>query len=192
MPLGLNFSRRPFKNYRPVNITVAVAGFLGILLFALNLRDYASFRDSAAGKRGEIQKLQRSAAKAEDSARRMRARVQSMRLKDLMTESTSLNTIVRERQFSWLLMLSRLERVLPNEVYITRLSPEIGPDGRAKLRLSCVGKGPDSIVKTLSALARDPQFSDATPNSETDPEKGAPEGFIFEIQVTYNPVEAAA
>jgi hypothetical protein len=186
----LNFARRPFKDYRPVNVTIGLASALGLLLLALNLRDFFAFRHRAAGTRAEITHLNSTAAQIEDSAAQTRTRLAALRLKDLQAESSRLNALLHEKSFSWMLLLSRLEKVLPDEVYITRLSPQIGPDGSARLGMNLVGKSPESIVKTLGALSKDPHFSNAVPQQESDPEKGAPEGFKFHLTVLYSPQDA--
>lgn len=191
MALRIDFSRRPFKNYRPVYLTTVLAGVLGILLLALNLRDFFEFRRSAAGTQAEIARLNGSAAQLEQGAAQTRQRLAALRLKALQEESLRLNALLRERQFSWMLLLARLERALPDEVFVTRVNPTVGTDGTVSLSLGCIGKNPESIIKTLSALARDSHFTHPMPLSEADPEKGSPEGFRFRLSVTYRPVESS-
>ncbi|MGH9440735.1 MAG: PilN domain-containing protein [Thermoanaerobaculia bacterium] len=189
MALNLNFARKPFRDSRPISVTLISATVLGAVLFALNVRDALHFRDSAAGTRAEILRLNEQAAAGEESAARTRSLISTSGLKELQTEGGALNSIVRERQFSWILLLSRLERVLPGEVYLTSLAPAVGPDGSATLTLSLVGKSEESIVKTLDAFAKDAHFRRPVPSSETDPEKGQPEGFQFHLTVRYFPQE---
>jgi len=185
MPLPLNFARRPFRDDRPIVLTVAASILFGAMLLALNVRDYYAFKRSSAGTHAEIERLNDTAAKTEELAARELAGLASVKLKDLQTESTLLNTLLKEREFSWSLLLTRLEHALPGDVYVTRLSPAVQPDGNAWLTLDFVGKGQDTIVRTLAALARDPYFRTPMPSSETDPEKGAPEGFEFHVTVQY-------
>jgi hypothetical protein len=54
-----------------------------------------------------------------------------------------------------------------------------------------VGKTEESIVKTLDAFAKNPHFRRPVPSSETDPEKGQPEGFQFHLTVRYLPQGAS-
>lgn len=183
----LNFARRPFRDYRAVDATITVAAVLGLLMFALNLRDFFAFRQGAASRRSEIQQLERMADDTEQRAASSRTIVASMRLRDLQVESLTLNALVKERRFDWMRLLSDLEHVVPEDVYVTRLSPNVLPDGSVTLHLSFVGRGPESIVHTLRALGKSTAFSNPVPQSETDPEKGAPEGFQFHIQVGYKP-----
>ena len=191
MTLQINFSRRPFKDYRPVYFTAALAAVLGLLLFALNLRDFFEFRSHAAGTRAEIARLNASAGQLEGGAAETRRKLAALQLKELQAESLRLNALLREREFSWMKMLERLERVLPGEVYVTRLSPQVGTDGTVLVGIAFVGKNPESIVKTLAALEADPHFTHALPQSESDPEKGDPEGFHFHLTVLYRPQESS-
>ena len=185
MAVSLNFAKRPFRNDRPIIATVGIAALLGLLLLALNVRDYYAFRKASAGSVAEIAKLNAEADRAEERAARERSGLANVRLKDLQIESLRLNTLLKERDFSWSLLLTRLEHAIPDEVYVTRLGPTVLPTGDANLTIDFVGRGPDSIVKTLAALAKDPYFREPVPASESDPEKGAPEGFTFHLSVRY-------
>jgi Tfp pilus assembly protein PilN len=191
MALSINFAQRPFRDYRPVNLAIVLSLLLGGVLFALNLRDFFSFRKEAAGTRASIEQLNHEASLAEEITQRERARVASLRLAEIRRQSETLNALFEERRFSWSLLLSHLEKALPGEVYLTSLAPAVHEDGSADLSLNCVGKTPDSIVKTIAALAKDPHFENAVPHSETDPEKGSPEGFRFTVSVRYRPQGAA-
>jgi hypothetical protein len=185
MAVSLNFAKRPFRNDRPIVATIGVAVLLGLVLLALNVRDYYAFKKASAGSVAEIAKLNAEADGAEDRAARERSGLANVRLKDLQIESLRLNTLLKERDFSWSLLLTRLEHAIPDEVYVTRLGPTVLPNGDANLTIDFVGRGPDSIVKTLGRLAKDPYFREPVPASESDPEKGAPEGFTFHLSVRY-------
>jgi hypothetical protein len=187
MAVRLNFARRPFRDSRPISITLIAATALGLALLALNVRDYIHFRDSAAGTRSEISRLNETAARTEEEAGRIRSHISTAGLKELQTAGGALNGLIKERQFSWTLLLSRLEGVLPGEVYVTSLAPSVASDGSASLALSFVGKSEESIVRTLDAFAKDPHFHHPTPSSESDPERGQPEGFQFHLTVQYFP-----
>ncbi|HWC66171.1 MAG TPA: hypothetical protein VG777_08810, partial [Thermoanaerobaculia bacterium] len=123
--------------------------------------------------------------RAEERAAKEKSGLAAVKLKELQVECVMLNTLLNERDFSWSLLLTRLEHALPDEVYVTRLSPSVLANGDANLTIDFVGRGPDSIVKTLAALAKDPYFREPVPASESDPEKGAPEGFTFHLAVRY-------
>jgi Tfp pilus assembly protein PilN len=108
----------------------------------------------------------------------------------LAAQSKGLLRIVGERRFSWTALLARLERVLPAEVRVTRLTPRFEENG-ITVSLGLVGKDADSVVRTIASLAHDPLFSVINLNSESTPEQGVPEGHAFEVDVRYSPSEPA-
>ena len=110
-------------------------------------------------------------------------------LSELSTESRGLLRLVDERQFSWTTFLSRLERVLPAEVRLSRLQPRFEDAGKIEISIALVGRGPESVVRTLAALARSPYFAAIELKSETRPDskQGVPEGYTFTVTTTYAP-----
>jgi len=94
---------------------------------------------------------------------------------------------VRERRFSWTQLLARLERTLPPEVRLARLIPRFEASDAVSLELAVVGRGPESVVRTVASLTRDPSFQAVDLRSETSPEAGIPEGYSFLLTIRYVP-----
>jgi hypothetical protein len=109
------------------------------------------------------------------------------KLSSLAEESAGLQTIVRERRFSWLVLLARLEKTLPPDVRLSRLSPHFDSPEAVALDLSVLGKTGDSVVHAIAALSKDPAFSDIELHGESSPDKGEPEGYTFSISMRYVP-----
>ena len=84
-------------------------------------------------------------------------------------------------------LLARLERVLPAEVRLARLSPRFDEKGEVTLDLSLVGPGNASVVRTVAALSRNPAFESVDLRTETSPEMGVPEGYSFQLAIRYRP-----
>src|SRR4030095_12573836 len=125
MSFGWNFARRPFRDERPVLISIAVMGLLALLFFAANLQLFVGFSRHVEGTRGAISGLEergRVAARASEESRRA---VQSYRLSQLADEASALQAIVQERRFSWLALLGRLEKTLPTDVRLSPLPPPL-------------------------------------------------------------------
>jgi len=95
--------------------------------------------------------------------------------------------IIGERRFSWTSLLTRLERTLPPEVRVTRLTPHFEETGETTMSIGLLGKNADSVVRTIAAFARDPAFESVALHSESTPEKGVPEGHSFEVTVRCRP-----
>jgi Tfp pilus assembly protein PilN len=187
--MNLNFARRPFRDYRPVYLLAGGALLAGVILFAVNATLYGEFRRTVADTREEIAWLEKRLARATQSGEEARSALRAYENSALAVESRGLLRLVSERQFSWMALLAQLERVLPAEVRLTRLQPSFQDPREIVVDIALVGRGPESVVRTLAALARSTHFTAMELKSETrsDAADGAPEGHSFVITTTYDP-----
>jgi len=186
----LNFARRPFRDERPVLLVAGVLLAAAAILLIANVRLYTAFQREVGGTNDQIANLETRRAAAQRESQQARDALNNYRVSSLAQESRGLLRLAEERRFSWTTLLARLERVLPPEVRVTRLTPHFDPNG-ATLGLSLVGKDSDSVVRTIAALARDPAFSLVDLKSEATPEQGVPEGHAFEVDTRYAAPEGA-
>jgi Tfp pilus assembly protein PilN len=185
--MHLNFARRPFRDYRPVYLAAGAALLAGGILFAVNASLYGEFRRDVADTRDEIAWLEGRQQRATAAAEEGRRALASYELSELADESRGLLGLVEERKFSWLTLLGRLERVLPPEVRLSRLQPKF-QEGQVLIDIALIGRGPESVVRTLAALARSPQFTAIELKSEARPDRaGVPEGYSFILSTAYDP-----
>lgn len=187
--MNLNFARRPFRDYRPVYLVAGAAILVGAILFAVNASLYGRFRADVADTREEIAWLQGRQSRAVAAAEQARRALASYELSDLAVESRGLLRLVEERRFSWTGFLARLERVLPPEVRLSRLQPKFQDTGEVFVDIALVGRGPESVVRTIAALSRSPSFATVELKTETRPEskEGVPEGHTFVLTTVYEP-----
>lgn len=190
--MNLNFARRPFRDYRPVYMVAGGALLAGVILFGVNASLYGEFRRDVADTREEIAWLEKRLARAAQAAEEARPALRAYETSALAVESRGLLRLVSERQFSWMALLARLERVLPPEVRLSRLEPAFEDSREIVVDIALVGRGPESVVRTLAALARSPLFAAVELKSEARSEAsgGMPEGHAFVISTIYDP-EAA-
>ena len=183
----LDFARRPFRDERPLLLGVLLALVLAALLLVVNVRLYRGFNREMEGTSRQIDFLDQRGARLAREADQMRAALNGFQIASLAAESQGLVRVVGERRFSWTGLLARLERTLPPEVRVARLTPKFENSGETSLDLALVGKNPESVVRTLAALSRDPAFTSIELKSETTPEQGVPEGYSFALIARYNP-----
>ncbi len=190
--MRLDFARRPFRDYRPVYLVAGGALLVGAILFGVNASLYGEFRRQVADTRAEIDWLEKRQQRAAAAAEEARNALRAYELSELAVESRELLRLVQERRFSWMTLLARLERVLPPEVRLSRLQPRFQEKGEILVDIALVGRGPESVVRTLAALSRSPHFKAVELKSESRPEakQGVPEGHSFVLTTVYEP-EAA-
>lgn len=187
MNAAFNFARRPFRDERPVFAVVVAALLAGLVFLAANASLYARFSRGVAGTRDAIRSLETRRDKANRAAEQARTALNGYRLSALADESTGLQTIVRERRFSWLVLLAQLERTLPSDVRLTRLNPHFSTSETVDVDLAVEGRSGDSVVRTLAALSKSPAFRRVDLREEATPERGVPEGYTFQVALSYLP-----
>ena len=187
----LDFARRPFSDERPL---WAVLGFFvvaGAVLAFANLRLYSSFHRDVSDIQADIQRLGQRSQQVEKESEEARAALLSYKLSSLAGESQSVLKLVAERRFSCTALLHRLEKTLPPDVRLARLLPQFDNRAEVGLQIGFVGRGPESVVRTIAALASDPAFRDVELRMEASAEHGVPEGYSFDLALVYAPDETA-
>lgn len=181
----LNFARRPFRDERPVYFAAAVGLLAATVLLFVNVRLYVDFQRQIGGTSAQIDYLEQRQARAAREADAALAALNNYKVSSLARESQGLLRLVGERRFSWTGLLARLERVLPPDVRVARMTPTIDRAGEAYLSLGLVGANAESVVRTIAVLSRDAAFDRVELRSESTPEQGVPEGHSFEVSLHY-------
>lgn len=185
-PLHLNLASRPYRDYRPFTLVVAVTAVIIFALAYVNVDTYLRYKTATRHTSADIERLQRLTADERRAADAATARLRSVDVKQLAAQTEFANARLAERAFSWSELLDRLEHVVPQEVRIESVSPSFDKGGLVHLTLACFGKSGDSMVATIENLNRDPQFAGAFPNAETKTDKE----YRFGISVDYRPTIA--
>lgn len=179
----LNFARRPFSNERPFLMAAGAAFVVSAILLVANVRQYADFHHRIGGTAEQITSLESRRDRAVKESGVSKAALDNYLASNLAQESKVLLRLIAERRFSWTTLLARLERTLPDDVRVTRLTPRFEPAG-TYLDCALVGKTSDAVVRTIRALSGDPLFDAVDISSETAPE-GTLEGYAFLLHLRY-------
>lgn len=182
--IHLNLAARPYRNYRPVYAVVGAAALATAILLGYNLQTAYRYFVETKETRAQIAAIEEETARERSMTEAMEKRIGAIDVGSLAEQSKFINTQIRQRAFPWSALMSRLEKVLPGDVRLTGLTPQIDDDGTVALSLSCIGRRPDSMVLTLDRLFADPAFKNPFPVSDSL----EPDGLRrFTISVTYLP-----
>jgi Tfp pilus assembly protein PilN len=181
-----NLATRPFLNTRPVWLVTAVAGAATLILIALNLHLFLvanrALVDETATRDALLAKHQR----LEAEVRRDVEALEKVPWRSLSRRVDATNLILHEHAFSWLGMLDDIERVMPYDLRLTRISPSVGVDG-AVLSLALIAHNRDAMLELLDNLVADPRFSEPTPSKESTPEDNSAAAYVMQLRVNYHP-----
>ncbi len=184
-----NLASRPHLNTRPVWVVTAVAASIALIFAAVNTRVWLESSRSLEEKIVRYEQLrvehQRLTAEVEEQAESLNR----VPWRSLAARVNAVNTVIREHEFSWIGLLDDIERVLPYEVRLTKISPKVDVDS-VSLSLMAIGRTREALLDFLDALIQDPSFSEPTPSSEITPEESG-FGYVFNLTVAHNPGEVA-
>lgn len=157
-----NLATRPFRNERlpAVLMTLALAGLLGLSVkHALVLRELLPGRTAAV--EGEVRALDRELQALRSEALSLpRPRPEAR----VLAEWQAIRGLVDQRAFSWALLLSRLEDVLPPGVKLASVAPTV-KDGRITVEVGAVGRTVGDGFGFMKVLEASADFEDVVPSS---------------------------
>lgn len=183
-----NLASRPFLNTRPVWLVTAVAGVLTIILVALNVLSYVQAGRTLAPQIETRDRLLVRERALVAGLSGLVAELEQVPWRSLGARIDATNLILREHNFSWLAMLDDLEEVMPYDVRLLQVSPDVGPAG-ASLHLRVVAKTREAMIEFLENLIADPAFSRPTPSTEVTPEQSESGSYQLVLSVRYHPSE---
>lgn len=186
-----NLARRPFLNARPVWVVTGTALAVALAMAAVNVRLYLVTNRELA-ERIELRDdlAARDAALREGVGEQVRA-LEQVPWGSLANRVRAANDVLREGAFSWLELLDDLERVMPYDVRVTRVSPRV-EDEAVTLQIEAVCKTRDDLLELLQRLIDDPRFSQPTPASEQSPGEGGEIYYSLRLSVLYHPDRGGA
>lgn len=182
--IHLNLAAKPYRDFRVPYAILAIAALAALVLMTYNVATAWRYLVDTKESRGEIAKLEAEIARERSTADTLERRIASIDVEALDEQARYINTQIRERAFSWSALMERLETLLPGDVRLTGLNPNVGDDGSVSLSLSCVSRRTDGLVVLLDRLYASPSFKNAFPSSDN----AQPDGMNrFVVQTTYIP-----
>jgi Tfp pilus assembly protein PilN len=187
--LHLNLAARPYRDRRPMTLTLVVLGAVTALLTFNNVQTAYEYFANTETTRERIAVLEAELNREQQALAASERELAAVDVRRLNTQIAFINDQIAERAFSWSRMLDHLEAVLPRDVRVTRLSPAVDKDGNFTLRLVCAARNERGLITLLDRMTADPHFSRAFPQVE-----GAMEGGLqqFTLQVDYHPGGSSA
>ena len=184
-----NLASRPHLNTRPVWLVIGAAAFLSLIFAVLNTQVWLK-----SNRELEEQILLLDQLKADNERLTLEVGRQAEDLnrvpwKSLAARVNAVNAVIQEHEFSWVGLLDDIERVLPYDVRLTKITPKVDGD-EVNLSLNAIGRTREALLDFFDTLIEDPSFSDPTPSSEMTPEESG-YGYVFQMTVVHHPGQAS-
>jgi type IV pilus assembly protein PilN len=123
MRLTINLATRFYINNRLISLSLAGASVLLLLLLLLNIRNIAT-------DYGEMQRLTKETVVLEGKAKGARsAAVPDKEYQALLNRIKFANGIIEQKTFNWLMLLDKLEGVVPDGIALASIEPDLKDEG---------------------------------------------------------------
>lgn len=179
-----SLASRPFLNTRPVWVMTIAAGCVALILIVLNLRFYLITNRMVEGEIATRDILEERFTELETEARQEIAFLNRVPWRTLEARVNATNLVLEEHAFSWLQMLDDIERVMPYDVRLTRITPSVGDEG-VMLTFEVVARNRDAMLEFIDNLVEDPRFGDPTLSSEQTPEESSTGTYLLMMRARY-------
>jgi Tfp pilus assembly protein PilN len=167
----LNLSTQPFPAYRLA--TIALFCLLGVLavLSIWQTRGFVRYSNMARSIRAAEQE---SRVEAEALAKRvaeLESRLDRPESTAKLNEISFLNHLILRKDLSWTKLFGVLEEMVPENVHLTSLTPDIAQNGAVTMRLGVRARSIPDVTQFLERLETSPLFEDVivTVEEKTDP-----------------------
>src|SRR5262249_46902780 len=107
-----------------------------------------------------------------------------------LNEIGFLNRLIARRNFSWTRLLADLETLVPNNVHLVNLAPEIGSNGAITLQIDLLGRSIADISEFIHRLEKSPVFQNITVSTEQKRQMQTVD-FNVKLSVVYRPERQA-
>lgn len=182
-----NLASKPRLNTRPVWLVAAAAAFIALVFAAVNTSVWLNSSRSLEEQILLHQELEAENQRLSLDVGEQAESLNNVPWKSLSAKVTAVNTVIREHEFSWIGLLDDIERVLPYDVRLTKISPRVDVD-KVNLSFTAIGRTREALLDLLDALIEDPSFSEPELRAEATPEESG-YGYVLTLTVVHHPVE---
>jgi Tfp pilus assembly protein PilN len=180
--LRTNLSTRPFYNERAVQVVLGVIVLIVLAVTAFNAGQLIRLTASQRTLGAHAVESEREAARLRTEAAAIRAQINQKDLEVVANAAREANSIIDQRAFSWSELFDQLEQTLPDDVRITAVEPNLGPNGEFIIVVNVQARRSEDVDAFIESLEKTGSFHDViTPVEETN-DQGL---FQASIKATY-------
>ncbi len=162
----LNLSTRPFPAYRLVNVGL---GIILVVLIVLSVWQTIGFLRYSRMARGLSATELEARVEAESLGKRVaevESRLDRPEAAAKLSEIGFLNHLIARRNLSWTRLFADLERMVPNNVHLVNLRPEISNTGAITLQIEMQGRSIGDVSEFIQRIEKSPVFQNVTVSNE--------------------------
>lgn len=184
MRIPINLAREPFRRDRPILIASALVGVLLLgtlaLLTVMAIADRREADDTQVALNRVNSQLQRIHAEQAKIDNAMRQPGNA----EVLDRSAFLNSLIYRKAISWTKIFADLEKVMPPNVRVIAIRPQISGRNRVFLDMTVAADAPEQMTGLVSKLEGSDIFGSTVVSSITPPSQSDP-FYRYRLSVNY-------
>ena len=166
MRIQLNLASEPFRRDRPMIVASAAVGMLLTALLVLLVVLAIAERNRAAESREALARVNRSLETLSREEAKLQGVLRRPENAEVLDRSLFLNALLHRKGLSWTRIFGDLEQVMPHNVRLMSVRPQISPANELQLDMWVAAQATEPVLQFIRNLEQSPQFgSTAVPNS---------------------------
>jgi type IV pilus assembly protein PilN len=161
MRLDINLATRPYEDAREFwtrwGLGVGLLGILTLALLGLAVRGWIN----AGRDRHEIAQLQQQIAELDNERAQAQAFLDLAANRSTRDQSQFLNGLIQRKAFSWTRVFEDLERVMPPNLHVVSLRPELNEQNQMQLDMTLAGDTRAAAVELVHRMEGSRHFQGA-------------------------------
>src|SRR5580658_1183429 len=186
MRLDINLATRPYEDARQFWLRWGLGvGALAALTLFLLFWTVSEWRH-AGRDRQEIARLNAQIKERDDERAQAQAFLDQAANRSTRDQSQFLNGLIQRKAFSWTRVFEDLEQVMPPNLHVVSLRPELSDENQMKLEMKVVGDSRSAAIELVHRMEGSKHFQGAQLVAESqNGETGS--GVLASIISTYVP-----
>jgi type IV pilus assembly protein PilN len=192
MRLDINLATRPYEDAREFwgrwGLGVGVLAVATLILLAFAVQSWIH----AGRDRREIRQLQQQIAQRDNERSKAQAFLDLSANRSTRDQSQFLNGLIQRKAFSWTRVFEDLERVMPSNLHVVSLRPEINEQNQMQLDMKVACENRLAAVELVHRMESSRHFQGAQLVQESASGEGS--GVAAAVIATYvpDPLERSA
>jgi type IV pilus assembly protein PilN len=183
MRFPINLATQPFRKDRPILVASAAVALLMVgsltLLISLAVADHRRSADT----RSVIERLDQQLARVAHEQARLDAVLRQPENAEVLERSLFLNALLYRKGISWTKVFSDLEKVLPPNVRLINIRPQVVSENQVYLEMTLGSESLPPVIETLTRFESSEVFGATTLYSTVPPSQSEP---LYRCRVSVN------
>jgi len=192
MRFDINLASSPYQDarsfYRRYGTALGLMALLTLVLIGVAWHEWSSTRSVSA----QIDEVHNAIAELD------RQKAEAERILNLPENSGTrdgaqfVNQLITRKAFSWTQVFAQLEKMMPNQIHVVSITPELGADDQLSMKIILAGDSLDKAIELMHNLEKSPNFRDPRIDAQQADRQNAGDSIDVAVSALYVPTQESA